>query len=176
MQPRHWLLRPAVTYAWLTLTVVAFSIEDWTALALRRVPSDAGRYLFTHSSPDDRIFVWGQSSETYLDAHRRPASRYITTFPLTGNIFGGPLPDVDTRSRIVPGSWENLQQDFAKHLPAYIIDLYSGRGALYPVQQFPILAKLLAEHYQPVARTEEGVIYCRNDYRVLAHHSPKSKR
>jgi hypothetical protein len=176
MQPPRWLLRPAVTYAWLALTVVAFSIEDWTALARRRVPSEAGRYLFTHSNPADRIFVWGQSSEIYLDAHRRPASRYITTFALTGNIFGGPLPDVDTRNRIVPGSWENLQQDFAKHPPAYIIDLYSEPGAQYPAQQFPILAKLLAEHYQPVTRTADGVIYRRDDYRALAHHSPKGDR
>jgi 4-amino-4-deoxy-L-arabinose transferase-like glycosyltransferase len=176
MQPPRWLLRPVVTYAWLALTIVAFSIEDWTALARRRVPSEAGRYLFTHSNPADRIFVWGQSSEIYLDAHRRPASRYITTFALTGNIFGGPLPDVDTRNRIVPGSWENLQQDFAKHSPAYIIDLYSGPGAQYPVQQFPVLAKLLAEHYQPVARTEEGVIYRRDDYSAVAHHGPKSDR
>jgi 4-amino-4-deoxy-L-arabinose transferase-like glycosyltransferase len=176
MQPPHWLLRPAVTYAWLALTVVAFSIEDWTALARRRVPSEAGRYLFTRSDPADRIFVWGQSSEIYLDAERRPASRYITTFPLTGSIFGGPLPDVDTRSRILPGSWDNLQQDFAKHPPAYIIDLYSEPGAQYPVQQFPILAKLLAEHYQPVARTADGVIYRRDDYRALAHHGPKSDR
>src|SRR4029077_4862920 len=51
MQPPHWLLRPAVTYTWLALTVVAFSIEDWTALAPRRIPSEAGRYLFTHSDP-----------------------------------------------------------------------------------------------------------------------------
>jgi hypothetical protein len=93
----------------------SFNAEQWRA----------------HSSPDDRIFVWGQSSEIYLDAHRRPASRYITTFPLTGNIFGGPLPNVDTRSRIVPGSWENLEQDFAKHPPAYIIDLYWGPRARY---------------------------------------------
>src|SRR6266571_2522724 len=100
MQPPHWLLRPAVTYAWLGLTVIAFSIVHWTGLAPRRVPSEAGRYLFTHSRPDDRIFVWGQSSEIYLDAHRRPASRYITTFPLTGYIFGGPIPGFDTRSRI----------------------------------------------------------------------------
>src|SRR6266576_387479 len=150
IRPPHWLLRPAVTYAWLGLTVIAFSIEHWTGLAPRRVPSEAGRYLSTHSSPDDRIFVWGQTPEIYLHARRRPASRYITTFPLTGNIFGGPLPDVDTRNRIVPGSWENLQHDFAKHPPAYIIDLYSGPGALYPVQQFPVLAKLLAEHYKPV--------------------------
>jgi hypothetical protein len=32
----------------------------------------------------------------------------------------------------------------------------------------------LAERYQPVARTAEGIIYRRDDYRVLAHHSPKS--
>jgi 4-amino-4-deoxy-L-arabinose transferase-like glycosyltransferase len=176
MRPPHWLLRPTVTYAWLALTVIALSIEHWMGLAPQRAPSQTGRYLFTHSAPGDRIFVWGQSAKTYLDAHRRPASRYITTFPLTGKIFGGSLPDVDTRNRIVPGSWENLQQEFAKHPPAYIIDLYSESGALYPVQQFPILAKLLAEHFQPVARTEEGVIYCRNDYRVLAHDGLKSNR
>src|SRR6266446_4087813 len=175
-QPPCWLLRPAVTYVWLALTVISFSIEDWTGLARQRAPSEAGRYLSTHSSPDDRIFVWGQTPYIYLGAHRRPASRYVTTFPLTGYVFGGPIPGFDTRSRILPGAWIKLAQDFARHPPAYIIDLYSGPGALYPVQQFPILAKLLAEHFQPVARTEEGVIYCRNDYRVLAHHGPKSNR
>ena len=49
-------------------------------------------------------------------------------------------------------------------------------GALDPVRDFPILAKLLAERYQPVARTAEGVIYHRNDSPVVAHHSPKSNR
>jgi 4-amino-4-deoxy-L-arabinose transferase-like glycosyltransferase len=159
MQPPNWLLRPKVTYAWLALTVIAFSIKHWTGLAPRRVPSDAGRYLFTSSAPDDRIFVWGQTPEIYLDAHRRPACRYITTFPLTGYVFGGPIPGLDTRSRILPGAWTNLEQDFARHPPAYIVDLYSEPGALYPVQDFLILGKLLAERYRPVAHTAEGVIY-----------------
>jgi hypothetical protein len=160
IQPPHWLLRPAVTYAWLALTVIAFSIKHWTGLAPRRIPSEAGRYLSTHSSPDDRIFVWGQTLEIYLDAHRRPASRYITTFPLTGYIFGGPIPGFDTRSRILPGAWTNLQRDFAKHPPTYIIDVQSDpKTAQHPVKNFPILAKLLAERYQPVAHTAEGVIY-----------------
>src|SRR5213083_569426 len=57
IQPPHWLLRPAVTYAWLSLTVILFSILHWTGLASRRVPSQAGRYLFTHSKPEERIFV-----------------------------------------------------------------------------------------------------------------------
>jgi hypothetical protein len=160
MQPPHWLLRPAVTYAWLTFTVIAFSIIHWTGLAPRRVPSEAGRYLSAHSSPDDRIFVWGRTSNIYLDAHRRPASRYISTFPLTGHIFGGPLPGVDTRNRIVPGAWENLQQDFAKHPPTYIVDVQNdSKTAQDPITNFPILAKLLKEQYQPVARTAEGMIY-----------------
>ena len=160
MEPPHWLLRPRVTYAWLALTIIAFSIKHWTGLAPRRVPSEAGRYLFTHSDPADRIFVWGQSPEIYADAHRRPACRYITTFPLTGYVFGGPIPGFDTRSRILPGAWNDLEQDFARHPPTYIVDVQPDpKSAQYPVKNFPILAKLLAERYQPVAHTAEGVIY-----------------
>jgi hypothetical protein len=95
----------------------------------------------------------------YLDARRRPASRYITTFPLTGYVFGGPLPGVDTRDRIVPGAWANLEQDFRRHPPIYIVDVESDPDTQYPVRNFPILARLLAEHYSEVARTDEGVIY-----------------
>src|SRR5438874_790256 len=160
IQPPHWLLRPKVTYAWLALTVIAFSIKHWTGLAPRRAPSGAGRYLFTHSAPADRIFVWGQTLEIYLDAHRRPACRYITTFPLTGYVFGGPITGLDTRSRILPGAWSTLEQDFARHPPTYIVDVQADpKTAQHPVKNFPILAKLLAERYQPVAHTAEGVIY-----------------
>jgi 4-amino-4-deoxy-L-arabinose transferase-like glycosyltransferase len=159
-QPPHWLLRPMVTYAWLALTVIAFSIEHWVGLASRRVPSETGQYLFSHSAPDDRIFVWGQTSQIYLDAHRRPACRYIATFPLTGYVFGGPIPGFDTRSRILPGAWSTLQQDFARHPPTYIVDVQSDpKTAQHPVKDFPILAKLLGERYRPVAHTAEGMIY-----------------
>src|SRR5216117_2798567 len=160
IQPPHWLLRPRVTYAWLALTIIVFSIKHWTGLAPRRVPSEAGQYLFTHSARADRIFVWGQSPEIYLDAHRRPACRYITTFPLTGYVFGGPVPGFDTRSRILPGAWSTLEQDFARHPPTYIVDVQpEPKSAQYPVKNFPILAKLLAARYEPVAQTAEGVIY-----------------
>jgi 4-amino-4-deoxy-L-arabinose transferase-like glycosyltransferase len=160
IQPPHWLLRPSVTFAWLALTVTAFAIIHWTGLAPQRAASEAGRYLSTHSAPEDRIFVWGQTAKIYLHAHRRPACRYIITSPLTGHIFGGPLPGVDTRNRIVPGAWENLQQDFAKHPPTYIVVIQNDpKTAQDPVTNFPILAKLLKERYQPVARTTEGMIY-----------------
>jgi hypothetical protein len=156
----YWFLQPRVTYAWLALTIIVFSIRHWVGLAPRRVSSEAGGYLLTHSSPDDRIFVWGQSPEIYVDARRRPACRYITTFPLTGYVFGGPIPGFDTRSRILPGAWTTFEQDFARHPPAYIVDVRPDpKSAQYPVKNFPILAKLLAQRYQPAAHTVEGTIY-----------------
>jgi 4-amino-4-deoxy-L-arabinose transferase-like glycosyltransferase len=163
MQPPHWLLRPSVIYVWLALTIVAFSISHWVALTARSEPLETGRYLLEHSAPTDRIFVWGHYARIYLDARRRPACRYILSFPLTGKIFGGTVPGLDTRNRILPFAWATLEEDFKKHPPAYIVDLYSGPGALYPVRDFPILAKLLAERYQPVARTAEGVVYRMRD-------------
>jgi len=161
-QLHHWLLRPAlmyIMYTWLALIVIALSIVHWTYLARWREPSETGRYLLEHSAPDDRIFVWGQAAKIYVQAKRRPASRYIESFPLTGHVFSGPIPGFDTRSRIAPGAWTNLQRDFARHPPAYIVDIQTDSRQPHPVQDFPILARLLAEQYRPVARTAEGVIY-----------------
>jgi hypothetical protein len=76
----------------------------------------------------------------------------------------------------MPWAWTTLEQDFEKHPPAYIVDLSSEPDALYPVRDFPMLANLLSQRYQPVARTAEGIIYHRDDYRALAHHSPTSNR
>src|SRR6267143_1307415 len=162
MQPHLSLLRPAVTYAWLALTVVAISTWDWLELSTRREPLETGRYLLEHSAPNERIFVWGQTSKIYLDARRRPACRYIATFPLTGLVFGGLPPGIDTQNRILPGAWATLEKDFAKHPPTYIVDNQVEPGKRYPVRDFPILAKLIAERYQPVARTAEGVVYRTN--------------
>ncbi len=157
----HWLLRPRLTFVWLTLTVVAFSIAHCRALFAQREVCQTGRYLLEHSDPADRIFVWGQDTEIYLDAHRRPASRFVVTFPLTGLIFGG-LNNVDTSDRIVPGAWEKLEQDFGKHPPVYIIDVQAGaKNAQYPPRNFPFLAKFLAEKYESVARTDAGLVYRR---------------
>jgi hypothetical protein len=163
MSPGHWLLRPTVTYAWLALTVVGFSISHWLGLASERATSETGQYLLEHSAPNDRIFVWGQAERIYLEARRRPACRYVVTFPLTGYVFGWSaesISGIDTRKWIVPGAWTALEEDFAKHPPAYVVDVQvPAKNAHYPVHDFPILAGLLAARYRPVARTAEGVIY-----------------
>jgi hypothetical protein len=153
-----------LTQAWLAATVVAFAVAHAHGLSRQAQVSEAGQYLLTHASADDRIFVWGQATRIYVDANRRPASRYIATFPLTGLIFGAPPPakgesPIDTRARIVPGSWENLRRDFAAHEPTFIVDTEFGQRARYPVSQFPAVQELLSNAYAPVAQTAEGIIY-----------------
>jgi 4-amino-4-deoxy-L-arabinose transferase-like glycosyltransferase len=163
LQAPHRLLKPRVTQAWIGLTVIGFFIAHWIELASQRGPSASGKYLLEHSSPDDRIFVWGQSSNVYLEARRRPACRYITSFPLTGYVFGAAVPGLDTRKRALPGAWSILQEDFAKHPPIYIVESRSERDKDYPIADFPILAELIAAKYQPVAQTVDSRIYRRVD-------------
>ena len=160
-----WLPPLRVMYAWTATSAVVFCAANWYFLSSRRAPSGPGRYVFEHSRPDDRIFVWGQSSQVYLDAERRPASRYIATFPLTGYIFGGPLPGVDTRSRILPGAWDTLQRDFAAHPPAFIVDTEIRPGALYPIADSPILAAIVRDQFELVQTTTDGTVYRRRAQR-----------
>jgi len=162
-------LKPVAVVAAFIITVVAFSIAYWTGELSRRRPDEAGQYLREHSQPSDRIFVWGQNAEMYLDAQRRPACRFVVTFPLTGYIFGG-VYYVDTHDRIVPGSWEKLDQDFKAHPPQYIVDVHEDpKNAQYPIRQFPVLARWL-EAYEPVANVKEGIIY--HLARTAAEKSP----
>jgi 4-amino-4-deoxy-L-arabinose transferase-like glycosyltransferase len=156
-----WYLRRRIARGWLAATVVVFSSLHWTGLAVRREPSEAGRYLLRHSSAEDRIFVWGQGPRVYLEARRPQASRYVATFPLTGNIFGGPVAGVDTTARIVPGAWSTLKADLEAHPPAFIVDIEVREDSRYPMARFPYLAGLVAEHYQQVATVEGAVIYQR---------------
>jgi 4-amino-4-deoxy-L-arabinose transferase-like glycosyltransferase len=159
-EPRFWFFRPSVMAGWLTVTVVAFSVAHWKLLAGYRESLETARYLMEHSAPNDRVFVWGRSAaEFYLQARRRPASRYILTFPLTGLVFGADRPGVDTRNRIMPGAWDTLEDDFREHPPRFIVDLTAGSDPQYPVRDFPVLFRLLTERYEPVAHTREGLVF-----------------
>jgi 4-amino-4-deoxy-L-arabinose transferase-like glycosyltransferase len=160
-----WYLRRRVGVAWLGATVIAFLVSHVVGLSAGRAAGEAARYIRQNSSSGDRIFVWGQNPAIYLDARRRPASRYVATFPLTGYIFGSPLswdPEYDTSDRIVPGSWDNLEADFAEHPPRFIVDTDTARETpRYPIRQFAVLHQLIDSRYDLAYRAADGVVYRR---------------
>ena len=146
--------------AWIGVCAGVYFVVNVTGLWLLSVPDPTAQYVRAHSAPDDRIFVWGQSPGIYLEARRAPASRYITTFPLTGYIFG-PRLDIDTHDRIVPGAWDHLDRDLDTRPPLFIVDAEVTADARYPLAQFPRLAQRVASGYTLVAQTSNARIYRR---------------
>lgn len=162
--PRRWLLPPRPVLAgWLALSTVVFLVVNSLGVARHDEPGSAAVYVRAHSEEQDRLFVWGQGDRFtgfYLDAGRRPAARYIASYPLTGHIFGIWNPRLDTSHRIVPGAWDSLQADFDRHPPRYVIDTDGLLQApTYPIEKYPILRDYLARHYREVYRAVDGIVF-----------------
>jgi 4-amino-4-deoxy-L-arabinose transferase-like glycosyltransferase len=155
--------RPVFLVRWIGLTTILFLVVDTVGLALIRAPLKSAVYVREHSTENDKIFIWGQGTAQtgiYLDARRRPASRYIASFPLNGLIFGLLDPNYDTRDRIVPGAWDNLRADFARHPPKFIIDCHAMRdGLLHKIRDHEYLRRLLDNEYREVFRADDAIVY-----------------
>ncbi len=152
--------RPSAVRGHLALAVVVFMALHAYGLMTWAPRSEAAEYVRSHSSAGDRIFVWGQAAHVYAQAGRRPATRYVTTFPLTGYVFGSPISDdagMDTSDRILPGSWERFEADVQEHPPAFIVLTREG-AERYPVDRFPRLVGLL-DAYALVYRAADGEVW-----------------
>lgn len=160
----HWMPTARIFQSWLVLTILGFGVAHVASLWPKRVESEAGTYIREHSTPADRMFVWGQSVKLYTDARRRPASRFVATYPLTGYVFGSPLswdPDYDTSHRIVPGAWEQLADDFRRHPPLFIVDNDATHGtSKYQMSAYRIMDAFL-NGYELVRESSDGPIYRR---------------
>lgn len=150
----------------LTFLLCLFTTINLIGLSHHRQPSAAAQWVKAHSAAEDRIFVWGQGDDKtgmYLDADRRPASRFISPFPLTGHVFGGYPPEwgLSYEDRhALPGAWDTLAVDFNRHPARFVIDAESKVSETrYPVHRYPKLEQLLQLEYRQVADLPDGVIY-----------------
>ncbi|HSB53821.1 MAG TPA: glycosyltransferase family 39 protein [Gemmatimonadales bacterium] len=148
---------------WLGLLTGLFLVVDALGVATHDKPGEAAIYVRDHSNVSDRLFVWGQGDRFtgfYLDAERRPATRYIATYPLTGHIFGVWDPGVNTSHRIVAGAWDSLRVDFERHPPRFIINTDGiFQPPAYPIKDYTFLQGYLTRYYREVYRARDGVVY-----------------
>lgn len=113
-----------------------------------------------HSTPTDRILVWGMHPQTYRLADREPASRYLTAGLLTNFSGGRDGPQVGEEFG-VPGAWRIFAEEMRAGPPALIVD--DSRGKPYAPERLPTLRRLLAGQYEPLPGTIEGtVLYVRS--------------
>jgi hypothetical protein len=118
-------------------------------------------YISDHTTPGQRVFVWGDWPALYIESDRVMASR----FPgfLRGFARGsGIAPDNwDT----TPDVWPALDSDLSTHPPALIVDTASAGWSdfsMYPLRNYPVLADLVASRYHQVATFDGVAIYAPN--------------
>lgn len=108
-------------------------------------------YIQAESQPDDQIFVWGFAPELYVLTHRKPASRYSFCNMLSGHIPAATEKSAQTKSLIVPGSWETLMRELKNNRPYFFIDTQPGdyrAYGKYPVKKYPQLNQWLQKGYR----------------------------
>ena len=118
-------------------------------------------YIAAHTSPTDRVFVWGNWPALYVESDRVMATR----FPgfLRGFARGSDLPPNNWDTS--PDVWPLVQSDLEANPPALIVDTAApgwSDFSKYPMRNYPVLANLVASRYHQVATVDGVVIYARN--------------
>jgi hypothetical protein len=118
-------------------------------------------YIRDHTSPDQRVFVWGDWPALYVESDRLMASRFPGFLRGFDRGSGIPPNNWDTTSEV----WPELQSDLNAHPPALIVDTATAGWSdfsMYPMRNYPVLANLVATRYHAVATVDGVVIYAPN--------------
>lgn len=119
-------------------------------------------YIAAHTSPSERVFVWGDWPALYVESDRVMATR----FPgfLRGFARGSDVPPDNWDT--APDVWPLLKSDLAAHPPALIVDTAAAGWSdfrQYPMSNYPVLADIVASQYHQVAVVDGVIIYARNN-------------
>lgn len=137
----------------------------WTAGALHSRPPQMDTSLAVaaavdaHSTPGQRVFLWGMHPEVYWLAGRRPAGRFLTA-GLLSNFSGNGDPHRVGAAYAVPGAWRSLRHAWAATPPCLVVD--ESAGTLYALADYPVLKGLLTRGYHEIA-VVRGVRFYRRD-------------
>ncbi|MBV8949364.1 MAG: glycosyltransferase family 39 protein [Actinobacteria bacterium] len=158
-------------HAGITIATIAFAAVVATGLSVAAFWADqldsepayaqTSSFLMRHTTPQDRILVWGHLPELYWASGREPATRFITTGFLTGH-WGGRPPQAVSPDLATPGAWKEFYRDMAAHPPEYILDTSNAniRGSqYYRLTNYPSLAGVVATYYRYVRSIDKIDVY-----------------
>ena len=118
--------------------------------------------------PEDYVFVWGYRPEIYYISGLLPASRYLSTQPLTGVPADVHYFSDDDRSvldeRSTALAREQLIRDLRDARPKYIVDELGMFNAELSINSYPELTEFMKE-YKPTGSVARFMIYSRRDLR-----------
>ena len=118
-------------------------------------------YIHDHTTPGQRVFVWGDWPALYVESDRLMAGRFPGFLRGFDRGSGVPPNNWDTTSDV----WPELQSDLGAHPPALIVDTASAGWSdfsMYPMRNYPVLANLVNSSYHVVATVDGVLIYAPN--------------
>lgn len=118
-------------------------------------------YIHDHTTPGQRVFVWGDWPALYVESDRLMAGRFPGFLRGFDRGSGVPPNNWDTTSDV----WPELQSDLDAHRPALIVDTASAGWSdfsMYPMRNYPVLANLVNSSYHVVATLDGVLIYAPN--------------
>jgi hypothetical protein len=116
----------------------------------------------------DFLFVWGYRPEIYYISGLLPASRYLSTQPLTGvpadvHYFADDdRPVLDDATTAL--AREQLVRDLQETRPKYIVDELGMFNSELSINSYPEMREFMKE-YKPAGAVARFMIYSRRDLR-----------
>ena len=128
--------------------------------------------------PSDYVFVWGYRPEVYFWSGLLPASRFLSTQPLTGvpadihyfaNDYRSLLDEADMAQ-----ARAQLVRDLEETQPKYIVDEIGFFNGDLAILKYPELQETM-DKYKSIGSTGRFLLYVRRDLtkKYLLRHSPR---
>ena len=118
------------------------------------------------SGPTDYLFVWGYRPEIYYFSGLLPASRYLSTQPLTGVPADVHYFSDDYRSVLDEATTAReraqLILDLQETNPKYIVDELGMFNSALSINSYPELSEFMRD-YKAIGRVARFMVYCRRD-------------
>ena len=117
------------------------------------------------TSPDERVFVWGNSPQLYVLAQRPMGSRFSFCNYMTGESPGTPTEtgQRDADANQLSAAWDMLFADLDHRRPALFVDAAAAGWDGYdkfPLLRYPRLRSYVDRYYRPL-ETRAGVVLYR---------------
>lgn len=123
-------------------------------------------WLRANTRADERIAVYGHFTPLYQEAERLPATRYIHTSLLFGNVDAMQLPaHVDTIRLRSLDDEAAFVADLERHRAEWLVDTSPAdikRWSKLPLAALPLVARYVAAHYRKVASPGGAAVYRRS--------------
>jgi hypothetical protein len=118
------------------------------------------------TTPNDRIFVWGNSPQLYVLARRPMGARFSFCNYMTGESPGTPTEtgQWNADANQLPAAWDMLFADLERRRPALFVDAAAAGWdgyAKYPVARYPRLLVYVDRNYRRLEERAGVVLYRR---------------